>query len=90
MTSGEASPITGQPSVPQFKPQKDIKARTMTHMIVEEEYPPSKSVTENSHQVPESKAETSERDFIKDLEREEMKRRTQQITSPRKAGQVSF
>ena len=45
-------------------------------MIPEEEYPPSKSVTENSQRPPESKAETSERDFIRDMEREEMKRRT--------------
>jgi len=59
-----------------MKQHKDIKAQTMTHMIVEEEYPPSISVTENSQRPMESKADTSERNFIKDMEREEMKRRT--------------
>ena len=48
-------------------------------MIVEEEYPPSKSITDTSHFPPESKTDTSERDFLKDLERmdEDAKRKTQ-------------
>ncbi len=47
-------------------------------MIVEEEYPPSKSITDTSAFPPESKTDTSERDFLKDLERldEDAKRKT--------------
>ena len=58
-------------------------------MIVEEEdVAASKSVTDTSQMVESKGAETSERDFIRDMEREEMKRRTYQIQSPQKG--VSF
>jgi len=47
-------------------------------MIVEEEDPPSRSYTDTSGLPPESKTDTSERDFLKDLERmdEDIKRKT--------------
>ena len=60
-------------------------------MIVEEEDPPSRSYTDTSGLPPESKTDTSERDFLKDLERmdEDIKRKTYQVQSPGKHG-VSF
>ena len=70
---------------------RDLGLTEAPQMIVEEEYPPSKSITDTSHFPPESKTDTSERDFLKDLERldEDAKRKTQQIVSPSKHG-VSF
>ena len=48
-----------------------------SHMIVEEEdIANSKSVTDTSQMVESKGAETSERDFLRDMEREEQKRRT--------------